>query len=117
MAEVKEVKRGDTALFRGTCKDATGTAVSIAGATVCFHLATGRAGSTSILVDEAATNVEDLDAEEVGVAEYEMTPAETAVLGEGHYLAEFEVTWGTGVVKTFPTRPRDLNATVYADLA
>lgn len=89
------VKQNDTSpAMLATLQDADGNAVNVTGATVRFHMRA--VGSTTIVVDEAATIVTDLD----GLVRYDWQAADTDTIGS--YQAEFEVTYSDGSVETFP---------------
>lgn len=89
------VKQNDTSpAMLATLQDADGNAVNVTGATVRFHMRA--VGSTTVVVDEAATIVTDLD----GLVRYDWQAADTDTIGS--YQAEFEVTYSDGSVETFP---------------
>lgn len=102
------IKQNDTApAIAATLKDSTGTAVDLSGASVQFHM--NEPDGTSI-VDAAATVVDAPN----GRVQYSWSPADTA--NAGHFLAEWEVTYSTGKVESFPS-DRYLTIDVLEDLA
>ena len=89
------VKQNDTSpAILATLQDADGNAVNVTGATVRFHMRA--VGSTTVVVDEAATIVTALD----GLVRYDWQAADTDTIGP--YQAEFEVTYADSSVETFP---------------
>jgi hypothetical protein len=89
------VKQNDTSpAMLATLQDADGNAVNVTGATVRFHMRP--VGTTTVVVDEAATIVTPLD----GLVRYDWQAADTATIGS--YQAEFEVTYADSSVETFP---------------
>lgn len=89
------VKQNDTSpAMLATLQDADGNAVNVTGATVRFHMRA--VGSTTVVVDEAATIVTAAD----GIVRYDWQAADTDTIGS--YQAEFEVTYADSSVETFP---------------
>jgi len=89
------VKQNDTSpAMLATLQDADGNAVNVTGATVRFHMRA--VGSTTVVVDEAATIVTALD----GLVRYDWQAADTDTIGS--YQAEFEVTYADATRETFP---------------
>ena len=89
------VKQNDTSpAMLATLQDADGNAVNVTGATVRFHMRA--VGSTTVVVDEAATIVTAAD----GIVRYNWQAADTDTIGS--YQAEFEVTYADASVETFP---------------
>lgn len=89
------IKQNDTSPnLDATLKDAAGSAIDLAGATVRFHM---RAiGASAAKVDAAAT-ITDSDA---GQVRYVWSAGDTDTLGS--FEAEFEVTYGDLSVESFP---------------
>lgn len=103
MATVHTIKRNDTwPPFRTRLLDGNGEPVSLTGATIRF-IAIDNAGQS--LIDGAAV----ADADQVtnkGWLQYEPTAADTALAGT--FRCEWEVTFPTGKVETFPVLAYDL---------
>lgn len=90
------IKQGDRAPYlRRILEDATGNALDLSGLTVKFYM---RNAYTGITVVNAASVV-IIDAL-TGVVEYRWDSDDTAFTG--HYLGEFKVTIGSGILETFP---------------
>lgn len=89
-------KRGDTGAATATLKDGDAVAVNLTGATVKFIMRPTWPGPLKI--DRAI----DLDDATNGVVSIDRTSADTDTAG--HYHAEFEVTYASGDVETFPER-------------
>ncbi|HEX7050014.1 MAG TPA: BppU family phage baseplate upper protein [Longimicrobiales bacterium] len=101
------VKRNDVGgTISTTLSDATGP-VDLTGATVAFHL--GRAGQPA-LVSAAATVTNAAG----GVVSYTWAAGDTDT--EGDWQAEWEVTFPSGEVRTFPNDGYD-TVHIRADLA
>lgn len=76
--------------------DGASAAVNITGATsVRFHMRQA-ADPKTVIIDEDATIVTAID----GTVRYDWDAADTATAGE--YEAEFEITYATGEIETFP---------------
>lgn len=91
-----KIKRNDTRrALEVTLLDSAGSPVSLAGASVRFHMRE-RAGAT-LKVDADATIVEAL----AGTCKYTWNPSDTDT--EGKFQAEFEVTYADGGIETFPS--------------
>ena len=108
------IKRGDTAsAISSICEDAHGNAVDIQGAQIRFKMRPIAGGSLSI--NASATNGQNgagtVDGSRGLVAYNWGTPAGTV----GVYLAEWEATFTSGSVETFPN-DRYLIIGVKADL-
>lgn len=84
----------DVPVIQTTLVDANNNAVDLSNATVNFHMAEPRGGST--VVDAPATVTDAAN----GKVEYKFDGDGTAY--GGRYRAEFEVTFGDGDVETFP---------------
>jgi predicted dehydrogenase len=94
MADTFYIKRNDTApAFRATLQDADAASVDVTGATVRFHM---RNEAGVAVVDAAAVIITAAS----GIVEYRWAAADTAT--SGVYKAEFEVTYSTGYIETFP---------------
>jgi hypothetical protein len=90
------IKRNDTApAITATLTDSAGTAVSLTGATVRFHMRPNL--DTTMKVDAAAT-VDDAAAGEVS---YSWQTGDTDTTG--YFQAEWEVTFSDLTIRTFPT--------------
>lgn len=105
-----QIKRNDTAPSITATLTSSGTAVSITGATVRFHM---RDSSGAVKVDAAANNDED-GAGDTGEVSYDWAAADTDTAG--HFLAEWEVTFSDGTVRTFPT-PGYTHILIWGDIA
>lgn len=91
------IKVGDTApALEAICKDADGDAVSVAGATVRFHMRL--LGGASTKVNALATIVDG----PAGQVKYQWQTADTDTAG--NYRGEFQVTFSNGTIETFPNR-------------
>jgi hypothetical protein len=102
------IKQGDRRpYYQATLTDQDGDPVNLAAATVRFHMVT-RAGT--VLVNEPAL----VTAAGVGEVEYQWAATDTDEVGL--HLAEWEVTWGPGVVETYPN-DRHLLVAIRRDLA
>jgi hypothetical protein len=89
------VKQNDTSpAMLATLQDANGTAVSLVGATVRFHMR--QIGRSDVVVDAPAIIVTPLE----GLVRYDWIAADTNIIGS--YQAEFEVTYADASVETFP---------------
>jgi len=89
------VKQNDTSpSMLATLKNADGNAVDISGGTVRFHLR--QVGADSALVDSAAVIVDGVG----GIVRYDWLASDTVSVGS--YQAEFEVTYSSGAIETFP---------------
>lgn len=88
------IKQNDTSpSLQATLKDASGTAISLTGATVRFHLKS----LDGVVKVDAAMTVTDADN---GVIQYDWDAGDTDTAGS--YYAEFEVTYNDGSIETFP---------------
>lgn len=89
------IKQGDTASpITAQLVDHLGAPVNISGAAVRFHMAPISGGTATI--DQPATIVDA----PTGQVKYTFTAPQTAEAG--WYLAEWQVTFGSGAVQTFP---------------
>jgi len=89
------VKQNDTSpAMLATLQDANGTAISLVGATVRFHMR--QIGRSDVVVDAPAIIVTPLE----GLVRYDWIAADTNIIGS--YQAEFEVTYADASVETFP---------------
>jgi len=89
------VKQNDTSpKLAATLKDGNGQVVDVTGASVRFHMA--RMNSNTAVVDAAGTVTNG----GAGAVEYAWTPSNTANVGT--YRGEFEVTFPSGLVETYP---------------
>jgi hypothetical protein len=88
------IKQNDTSpALQATLKDYAGTAISLIGASVRFHM---KDLSGSVIVDAAMT----ITNASGGVVRYNWQAADTDTAGT--YSAEFEVTYSDLSVETFP---------------
>lgn len=94
--------------IRGTCLDENGDPVNLTGASVRFIMQPQDSETDTV---DAAGVIADADA---GIVYYDWQAADTAVAGS--FFAEFEVTYSTGKVETFP-RAEPLVILIRADLA
>lgn len=88
------IKQNDTTPSLRATLMWSGSAVDLTGASVGFHMRDAYTGT--VIIDSPATIVDAAN----GVVEYEWLPADTAVAGL--YEGEFEVTFASGEVMTFP---------------
>ena len=77
------------------CRDGSGAAIDLTGATVKFIMAT--AAGTAPNVDLAGTVASPATS---GVVQYQWATGNTATAGT--YSAEFQVTFADGTIETFP---------------
>ena len=94
------IKRGDTASpIYATLEDSTGAAVDISSASIIFRL--GPVGGGTLVVDDFANNdqVDDGSDGSLGQVSYQW---DTALTEPGLFVAEWEVTYASGSVETFP---------------
>lgn len=95
------VKQGDTSpIVRAVLRDGAGDPVDLAGTTIRFLMREMRSHET--IVDEAASldQVSDGSDGTLGHVSYEWADGDTAEVGG--YDGEFEVTFSSGEVETFP---------------
>lgn len=83
--------------IRGILKDSNGVAVDISGATVKFNMKLA-SGATTAKVSSGAT----VNSAPAGDVQYDWALVDTDT--PGAYNGEFEVTFGSGKVETFPNR-------------
>lgn len=103
------LKSGDTApALQATLQDGGGTAIDLTGATVRFHMR--QKGAIKPVVDSSAALVTPAS----GVVQYAWSDEDTALPGE--YEAEFEVTYPSGIIETFPSNGF-INVTIRESLA
>ena len=104
------IKQNDTLpTLSATLKDADDAVVSLAGATMWFHMR--RVGSGTASVDSAAVVIGDGSA---GKVRYNWSASDTASLGT--HEGESEVTFADSTVETFPNNGF-FSITVTDDLA
>jgi hypothetical protein len=102
------IKRNDTSpIFRAILKDGDGVVVDVTGATVRFHMVDQ---ARVLKVDAAAV----INAGSSGDVQYEWIAADTDTAG--FFDAEFEVTFATSRVETFPNNSFQ-RVHIYEDLA
>jgi len=102
------IKKGDTSpSIQSTLKDASGTAVDIAGATVKIHMKA--VGSSVLKVDQTMTIVNASG----GIVKYDWTAPDTDTVGT--YYVEFEVTYFDNTIETFPNN-QNLTISVVREL-
>lgn len=93
------IKTGDSGMsLTAVLEDATGTPVSISGATVRFLMRP--IDLSTVTVNAAATNNES-GASTYGHVAYAW-PASGATIAAGHYLAEWQVSYPSGATVTYP---------------
>ena len=89
------IKQNDTGpVITASLKDADNAAINLTGATVRFHMRA--VGSTSAKVDQAAIVTDETG----GSVKYEWQSGDTDTVGQ--FQAEFEVTYASNRVETFP---------------
>lgn len=89
------IKQNDTGpVITASLKDADYAAIDLTGATVRFLMRA--VGSTSAKVDQSATVTDEAG----GLVKYEWQSGDTDTVGQ--FQAEFEVTYATNRVETFP---------------
>ncbi len=90
------VKQNDTApSIRATLKDGDDAVIDLTDATVRFHMRT--IGGTTAKIDSAVSIVSPATN---GIVQYDWTAADTDTIGS--FQAEFEVTYSSGRIETFP---------------
>lgn len=84
-----------------TLADATGAAIDLSDAdSVTFHLGT-EGDPDNVLIEGLCTIVTPAS----GIVRYTFTAANTALLEGGQtYDAEFQITWGSSVIRTVPSK-------------
>lgn len=103
------IKRNDTApAYEATLEAPAGTPVDLTGATVRFIMATPDMATVKV---NASATISDAAAGEVT---YSWQAADTDTAGT--YRAEWQVTFGSGAIRTFPSNGY-LSVVVLADLA
>lgn len=109
------MKAGDTApMVRVTLLDEQGAPVDLLGASVRFVMATASEPRT-VAVDQEATNAQNTDGSDGSKGRVEYAWGEGDTETPGAYVAEFEVTYASGEVQTFPTEDY-VDVTIYDDL-
>lgn len=94
------LKKNDTGpALVATLADSEGNAVSLSGATARFHM---RVRGAAALTTDAAATVDPDQVTNKGKVTYSWAAADTDVAGE--FEGEFQVTFGGGVIETFPNR-------------
>ena len=89
------VKQNDTSpKLAATLKDENGQIVHVTGASVKFHMA--KLSNSSVITDASATVTNG----SAGKVEYAWSASDTASIGT--FRGEFEVTFPTGLVETYP---------------
>lgn len=90
------IKRNDTAEpLVATLNDSNNTSFNLTGATVVFNMRSIKTGA--IKIDRQAVVINDAAAR---IVQYNWTAINTDTSGE--YIGEFEVTFSTGKIATFP---------------
>ena len=80
--------------FAATLKDENGQIVEVTGASAKFHVA--KLNSSSVITDASATVTNG----SAGTVEYAWSASDTDSIGT--FRVEFEVTFPTGLVETYP---------------
>ena len=102
------IKQNDTSpSLQAILKDASGTAISLTGASVRFHM---KALDGTVKVDAAMT-ITDTSG---GVVQYDWQTGDTDTVGS--YSVEFEVTYGDSTIETFPNN-QNLTISVVRELS
>jgi hypothetical protein len=98
------IKVGDTASrLQATLEDSTGAAVSIQSATVLLKLGAISVAGTALLSGTVTNDqVGDGSDGSKGKVHYSWGTADTTNLGPGWFTGEWEVTYSSGTVQTFP---------------
>jgi hypothetical protein len=90
------LRQGDSGqTITSVCTDEDGAAVNISGATVRFLMAPLTGGDAVL-----AATAQNENGTNQGQVSYEWEDTDSAMAG--HFIAEFEVTFGGGAVVTFP---------------
>ena len=101
------IKQNDTSpSLQAILKDASGTAISLTGASVRFHM---KALDGTVKVDAAMTVTDNLN----GVVQYDWQIGDTDTVGS--YSVEFEVTYSDSTIETFPNN-QNLTISVVREL-
>lgn len=101
------IKQNDTSpSLQAILKDASGTAISLTGASVRFHM---KALDGTVKVDAAMTVTDNLN----GVVQYDWQTGDTDTVGS--YSVEFEVTYLDNTIETFPNN-QNLTISVVREL-
>lgn len=105
------IKVGDTGLdITGVVRDENGAAKDIAGATVRFHMKTlGGVAKTAA----AATNRQAIDG--TGAVLYSWAPVDVDTAG--FYVGEWQITYSSGDIQTFPNDRNGFLIKIQAALA
>ena len=104
-----KIKTNDTSpSLLSSLQDGDGNAVDISSAAVRFHMTP--LGGTTPKIDAAAILVDG----PTGAVRYDWAAGDTDT--EGAFVAEFEVTYASGAIETFPNSEQ-LRIDVVADLA
>ncbi len=89
--------------IQATLENSGGTAVDIASAAILFKLADIAGGTLQL--NGTATNLQvgaGTSDGSLGKVAYNWGTADTTTLGQGLYNGEWQVTFGSGAVQTFP---------------
>lgn len=104
MANTFYLKQGDTyPNIETTLTDSTGKPLDLTGATILFRMSVANAGN--LMVEKAATVITPQTGGNIGKCYAEFAPEDTAELGE--YRVEWQVTFPSGKVATFPRGQED----------
>ena len=85
-------------IIQATLRDTARALISLAGATVKFHMKNG----SNLLIDKSGSIVDNN-----GIVKYEWQAGDTYDLGGYEWVAEFEVTFAATKKQTFPAKEEE----------